>query len=41
MRQDEETFEPVKYALCARVHLVNPKTTKVVGADDNHAADNR
>jgi hypothetical protein len=39
--QDEETFEPVKCALCARVHLVNPKTTKVVGADANYGTDSR
>ena len=37
--QDDETFEPVNCPICARVHLVNPKSGKVVGAGDNYAAD--
>ena len=33
--QDADTFEPVHCALCARVHLINPQTGKVVGAEAN------
>lgn len=32
--QDDENFEPVTCTICTRVHLVNPKTGKVLGADD-------
>jgi hypothetical protein len=39
--QDDETFEPVNCAVCARLHLVHPQTGKVVGADDGYAADSR
>ncbi len=39
--QDGETFEPVNCAICACVHLVNPQTGKVVGADDKFAADSQ
>lgn len=35
MRQRRTTFEPVNCAVCTRVHLVNPQTGKVVGADDS------
>jgi hypothetical protein len=34
--QDDESFELVNCAVCARVHLVNPQTGKVVGADENY-----
>lgn len=30
---DNTAFEPVTCTVCSRVHLVNPKTGKVVGAD--------
>jgi hypothetical protein len=30
-----ERFEAVTCLICARVHLVNPKTGKVLGADDD------
>jgi len=30
----DETYEPVTCTVCARVHLVNPKTGKVLGADE-------
>jgi hypothetical protein len=33
--QDDETFEPVNCTLCGRVHLVNPRTAKVLGSDGN------
>jgi hypothetical protein len=36
-QQDSDTFEPVNCTLCARVHLVNPLTGKVVGADGKRA----
>jgi hypothetical protein len=29
--RDEEAFEPVTCTICTRVHLVNPKTGKVLG----------
>jgi hypothetical protein len=29
----DEAFEPVTCTACARVHLVNPKTGKVVGPE--------
>jgi hypothetical protein len=33
--EDEaETYEAVTCMACTRVHLVNPKTGKVLGADD-------
>ena len=31
---DENTFEAVTCLACAQVHLVNPKTGKVLGTDD-------
>ena len=31
---EEGTFVPVNCPVCAQVHLVDPKTTKVAGADD-------
>ena len=37
-KDDDETFEPVNCAICAQVHLVNPKTGKVLGADEDWAA---
>lgn len=33
--QDDGTFEPVNCTMCARVHLVNPKSGKVVGAEES------
>ena len=30
----DETFVPVNCVVCTRVHLVNPKTGKVIGADE-------
>ena len=39
--QVDETFEPVNCTVCARVHLVNPKTGKALGTDDNFPADSR
>ena len=38
--QDDATFEPVSCTACTRVHLVNPQTGKVVGADDSYATGN-
>lgn len=33
--EDEaETYEALTFMACTRVHLVNPKTGKVLGADD-------
>jgi hypothetical protein len=32
---DTEAFEPVTCTACTRVHLINPKTGKVLGADDD------
>jgi hypothetical protein len=29
--RDEDAYEPVTCALCIRIHLVNPKTGKVLG----------
>lgn len=31
---NDETFEPVNCTVCSQVHLVNPKTGKVLGADN-------
>jgi hypothetical protein len=31
---DDGTFVPVNCPVCAQVHLVDPKTAKVAGADD-------
>jgi hypothetical protein len=31
---DEGTFVPVNCPVCAQVHLVDPRTTKVAGADE-------
>jgi hypothetical protein len=30
-----ETFEPVSCLACTRIHLVNAKTDKVLGANDD------
>lgn len=32
---DDEAFEAVTCLACTRVHLVNPKTGKVIGEDDD------
>lgn len=32
--QDAEIFQPVTCTICTRVHLVNPKTGKVLGTDE-------
>ncbi len=32
---DENTYEPVTCIACQRVHLVNPKTEKVLGDTDD------
>ncbi|HEV3383433.1 MAG TPA: hypothetical protein VG097_01390 [Gemmata sp.] len=32
---DGDLFEPVTCTACTRIHLVNPKTGKVLGADDD------
>jgi hypothetical protein len=31
---DDEAYEPVICTACTRVHLVDPKTGKVLGADE-------
>ena len=31
---DDNTFETVVCPVCARIHLVNPKTGKTLGADE-------
>jgi hypothetical protein len=31
---EEGTFVPVNCPVCAQVHLVDPKTTKVIGAEE-------
>jgi hypothetical protein len=31
---EEETYRSVKCLACERIHLVNPKTGKVLGADE-------
>ena len=31
---NDEAFEPVTCTACTRIHLVNPKTGKVLGTDD-------
>jgi hypothetical protein len=31
---DYETFEPVTCLACTQLHYVNPKTGKILGADD-------
>ena len=31
---DSDTFETIKCLSCARVHVVNPKTGKVLGTHD-------
>ena len=33
-KSDAETYEAVTCMACARVHLVNPKTGKVLGVED-------
>jgi len=37
--RDEDSFEAVNCPVCASVHLVNPQTGKVLGADDALGAD--
>lgn len=32
---EEEAFEPVNCTVCACLHLVNPKTGKVLGAGED------
>jgi hypothetical protein len=32
--RDDDAYEPVTCALCTRVHLVNPRTAKVLGTDE-------
>src|SRR5579864_1604276 len=36
---EDESYESVKCTACSRVHLVNPKSGKVLGHDDNHSED--
>ncbi len=31
---DDDAFEPMTCTACTRTHIVNPKTGKVLGADD-------
>lgn len=31
---DDDTFHPVTCIACTRIHMVNPKTAKVLGGDD-------
>jgi len=35
---NDEIFEPVSCAVCARMHLVNPNTGKVLGAGQDDGA---
>lgn len=35
--RDDETYEAVTCPVCARIHLVNPKTSKLLGEDDDGA----
>ena len=35
---DDDSYVPVTCIICTRVHLVNPRSGKVVGADDESAA---
>ncbi len=32
---EDESYEAVTCTICSRVHLVNPKTGKVLGADED------
>jgi hypothetical protein len=32
---DAESFEPVTCTICTSVHMVSPKTGKVLGADED------
>jgi hypothetical protein len=32
--RDDDAYEPVTCIACTRVHLVNPKTGRVLGSDD-------
>ena len=32
--ENEDTYEPITCTACTRMHFVNPKTTKILGADD-------
>ena len=34
-QRDEDCFDAVTCTACARMHLVNPRTGKVLGADDD------
>jgi hypothetical protein len=33
-RGEDQTYLPVQCTICTRVHLVNPASGKVLGADD-------
>ncbi len=33
--RDDDSYEAVECHACRRVHLVNPKTSKVLGEDDD------
>jgi hypothetical protein len=33
--REDDAYEAVPYTICTRVHLVNPKTGKVLGADED------
>jgi hypothetical protein len=35
---DDDSYLPVTCIICTRVHLVNPRSGKVVGTDDGSAA---
>ena len=30
-----EIYQPITYTICTRLHLVDPKTGKVLGADED------
>ena len=34
---EDETYESVSCTACLRVHMVNPKTGKVLGSDDERS----
>ena len=34
LTEDDDTYQSVTCLACAQLHLVNPKTEKVIGADD-------
>ena len=33
--REGETYQPITCTICTRVHLIDPKTGKVLGADEN------